>query len=247
MKRIIVIFLSLLLSANSYCADISFVGDFIEVFKISRNGLFGGGGGCSNCTGFAEAKCPKFSEEMVKDHLKYGILGHFNDQKRFENCTKGLVKLSDNDRKTLYFQFDQEIDRTLLPSKRSYGKCLDSYSLQKGRSSDQLSLVEDMLEVYEIYNRLNIEHHKDVQLNKMKFLKRLPLSTDRDKKIEELRDYYSDIVSMDSCFTSEINCFGASWTRRSVPYYKDNQVRTDNSKLTPTAAAYLKAASCLTP
>jgi hypothetical protein len=210
--------------------------------------LFGGGsGGCSNCTGFAETKCPKFSEEMVKDNLKYGILGYFNDQKRFEKCTKGLAELSDEDRKTLYYQFDEQIDRTLLPSKSSYAKCVDSYSLHKGRSNQDVELIESMLEVYEIYNRLNINHHKEVQLNKIKFFKSLPVSKDRDEKIEELRDYYSDVVSMDSCFTSEINCFGAGWTRRSVPYYSFTQVKTAHSTLTPTAAAYLKATACLAP
>ena len=239
---ILLCFYSTTLSA----ADISFVGDFIEVFKISQNGLFGGSSGsCSNCGGFAEIKCPKHSETMIKDHLRYGILGYFNDQARFEKCTEGLSELKQEDKKSLYYQFEQEIDRTLLPSKRSYNKCIENFSLEKKRSPKQLAMVKNMLEVFEIYNRLNIEHHKEVQRNKIQFYKRLPQSDDRDDKVEELRDYYSDLVSMDSCFTSDINCFGSSWTWRSVPFYKASQVETEFSRLSDTARSYLKAAACL--
>lgn len=246
MKNITTIILCLF-CFNLIAADLSFIKDFAEIVKISQNGIFGSStSSCSSCSGFAEIKCPKYAEDLISDHVEYGILGFFNNEKKYHSCFKNKFRPEALDLNRLGDIVKMNAKQISMPSSSSYDKCFEEYGINK---KDKPNLLF-ALNAYHSYAMLNVAHHKNVIWKKVQAIDALPDAKSKMNatKRAQLDEQYHDLVAMDSCFTSDINCWGAKGTYKRVPKYTPSEILADfkvSDEIKDTFSSYLEAAYCI--
>ncbi len=244
-KGIIILFLCFV-GNISYAADISFLGDALEAFKIAEEGHFWGrGNSCFSCSSasFAQAECPKHAKDFIKGYVKYGILGWFNDEEKLNRCFKSISLNNDDELARVIQEMRSSLHIKNIPSMDDFTTCFKNFDLAKKRTDEEQRRLMAIIIGAELYMRANIEKYKE---DKWKhYMRTKQMLGEDDKLTQRLAEEYGDVVDMDSCFTSDINCHGASWTFRKVPKYSIEQLAVQDEWLSTTAKKLLVGEACI--
>ena len=230
---LVVIFLS-----NPCFSNTGILSQVGEATNIIRNFPYGSSSSnsnsndCADCSasGFKESRCPRFASSMISDHIVYGgILGFMNNEKKFDRCFENVFQENKLNLHRFSSLTGNYFHISSMPAISDYQQCFEEYNLHK-KTKFQKEKILFALYAVEAYKACSISQYRKSIEDLIERIENQDTSksTYEKKLLKRIRKNHYSIVSMESCFQSGINCFGAGFTYQKVPDYQVNELMKDS-------------------